>query len=195
MKELEGPLTDLARRLESAGIPYMVIGGAANLVWGEPRLTRDIDVTIQYDIQRLSDLLALLSPAFTPRPEDPEAFVRETRVLPLVHISSAQVDLIFAGIPYEQRAIERARPVPVGEAEARIAPPEDVIVHKVISSRPRDYEDVVGIIRRQGPRLDREYLDKTVRVFAVELEDNEIWERYQRAWREARGPGPQEGRE
>jgi hypothetical protein len=34
-------LVRLARALDSAGIPYMVIGGQAVLLYGEPRLTRN----------------------------------------------------------------------------------------------------------------------------------------------------------
>ena len=39
-------LVHLARAPDEAGIPYMVIGGQAVLIYGEPRLTRDIDVTL-----------------------------------------------------------------------------------------------------------------------------------------------------
>jgi hypothetical protein len=38
-------LETIALGLEKRGIPYMVIGGQAVLLYGEPRLTRDIDVT------------------------------------------------------------------------------------------------------------------------------------------------------
>jgi hypothetical protein len=36
----------IARSLDGKGIPYMLIGGQAVLVHGEPRLTRDIDITL-----------------------------------------------------------------------------------------------------------------------------------------------------
>ncbi len=39
-------LTRLARALDEAHIPYMIIGGQAVLLYGEPRLTRDVDVTV-----------------------------------------------------------------------------------------------------------------------------------------------------
>lgn len=39
-------LERLAGSLDRHKIPYMVIGGQAVLVYGEPRLTRDIDVTV-----------------------------------------------------------------------------------------------------------------------------------------------------
>lgn len=39
-------LQQIARGLDSRGIPYMLIGGQAVLLYGEPRLTRDVDVTL-----------------------------------------------------------------------------------------------------------------------------------------------------
>ena len=39
-------LARLALELEARSLPYMVIGGQAVLVHGEPRLTRDIDITL-----------------------------------------------------------------------------------------------------------------------------------------------------
>ena len=39
-------LGKIGRELDSRGIPYMIIGGQAVLLYGEPRLTRDIDVTL-----------------------------------------------------------------------------------------------------------------------------------------------------
>ena len=38
-------LEKIALGLEEAGMPYMIIGGQAVLLHGEPRLTRDIDAT------------------------------------------------------------------------------------------------------------------------------------------------------
>jgi len=38
-------LEKLSLALEERGIPYMVIGGQAVLVYGVPRLTQDVDVT------------------------------------------------------------------------------------------------------------------------------------------------------
>ena len=39
----EALLERLALSLEQSGVPYMVIGGQAVLIYGEPRLTRDLE--------------------------------------------------------------------------------------------------------------------------------------------------------
>ena len=51
-------LTKLARELKTSDIPYMVIGGQAVLLYGEPRLTRDIDVTLGIGPDNLKDILS-----------------------------------------------------------------------------------------------------------------------------------------
>ncbi|MDT8395705.1 MAG: hypothetical protein RRA32_04540 [bacterium] len=46
----------IAASLNVRKIPYMIIGGQAVLLYGEPRLTRDIDVTLGAGVSWLSDL-------------------------------------------------------------------------------------------------------------------------------------------
>lgn len=45
----------------------------------------------------------------------------------------------------------------------RICSPEDLIIHKIISERPRDREEVKGIIQAMGKELDRQFLDRMIR--------------------------------
>ena len=55
-------LERIAQGLTNGGIPYMVIGGQAVLLYGEPRLTKDIDVTLGADLTRLQDVLSVGGP-------------------------------------------------------------------------------------------------------------------------------------
>ena len=59
----ESLLERIATALDAEAIPYMVIGGQAVLVHGEPRLTRDIDITLGVDIDQLGQVLAVTWPA------------------------------------------------------------------------------------------------------------------------------------
>lgn len=53
-------LIRLAESLDKWGLPYMIIGGQAVLLYGEPRLTRDIDITLGVDIDRFDDVVSLI---------------------------------------------------------------------------------------------------------------------------------------
>jgi hypothetical protein len=188
MNRLEAALVDVAGHLRDAKIPFMVIGGFANLFWGRPRLTEALDLKIVVDEDRWPDLIENLRAEFAILPSDPLSFMRETRVLPIVTRSGIRADLVCAGLPYEAEAVRRARSVTIGGAPVPVCTPEDLVLHKLVSERPRDREDVEGVIHRQGGALDRGYLDPRVHELALGLERPEI-EDFYRAGLRAAGAG------
>lgn len=177
MTGLERSLKAIVSFLESRKVPYMVIGGIANLVWGVPRSTLDIDVTVWAAKDREEALIRELAAEFVSLAEDPASFAAETRVLPL-RVMDFRVDILFGGLPYEERAIRRAKTVELAGCSARVCSPEDLVIHKIISERPRDQEDVRGIIRSVGKKLDRTYLEPIVQGLAQDLSRPGILEFY-----------------
>jgi hypothetical protein len=159
----------LAVALEAKRIPFMLIGGQAVLLHGEPRLTQDVDVTIGVGPDQIRDLLDVCAALrLQPLPEDPGAFARETFVLPAADPETGlRLDLIFSTTPYETQAIARAVLVDVGSREVPFATAEDLILHKLFAGRPRDLEDAAGVVRRKGAEVDWEYLARWAREFAV----------------------------
>jgi hypothetical protein len=159
----------LAAELEAKRVPFMLIGGQAVLLHGEPRLTQDVDVTMGVGPDRLPDLLGVCEAlGLQPLPDDPGAFARETFVLPAADpATGVRVDLIFSTTPYEAQAIDRAVLVNVGARDVPFATAEDLLLHKLFAGRPRDLEDAAGVVRRKGPDLDWEYLTHWAREFAV----------------------------
>ena len=163
-------LVNLAQALDRAGIPYMVIGGQAVLVYGEPRLTRDIDLTLGLTPDALSQVLNVTREVnLHILVEDPEDFVRRLWVLPTLHPPTGlRVDFIFSWTPYEQQALERVRAIEIEGYPVRFACPEDVIVHKMLAGRPRDLEDVRSILRKQS--VDVDYIHRWLEAFEQTLE-------------------------
>jgi hypothetical protein len=49
---IEKLIKETARLLDRQKIPYMIIGGQAVLLYGRPRLTRDIDITLSIDTDK-----------------------------------------------------------------------------------------------------------------------------------------------
>lgn len=166
---LNSLLTRLAKALDEAGIPYMIIGGQAVLLYGEPRLTRDVDVTVGLTPKELERLLQVVQRvSLRLLVQDVADFVQRTWVLPTLDESTGlRVDFIFSWTPYEQEALRRAREVPVEGYPVRFASPEDVIVHKILAGRPRDLEDARTIVRKQ--QLDIAYIRKWLQAFGETL--------------------------
>ncbi|MEK7823483.1 MAG: nucleotidyl transferase AbiEii/AbiGii toxin family protein [Candidatus Eisenbacteria bacterium] len=185
MTKLEAALLDLSTFLDESRIPYMVIGGFANLFWGVERFTKDIDITVGVPADGLSDLLGRLRARFTLTVPDPEAFARRNHLIRLRTGSGVEADLIMAVLPYEFAAIGRAVAVEVGGRPVRVCSPEDLIIHKLASDRPQDAVDVEGIVLRQAAKLDRTYLWPRVRELATGLDRPTIVEFLEAALRKA----------
>lgn len=164
-------LSRIATALDRAGIRYMIIGGQAVLLYGEPRLTRDIDLTLGIgpdEIVRLLEILPSLEISnLTPTPKE---FVQETMVLPCQDKKTGiRVDFIFSLTSYETEAIARAKRVKIGKADIRFASLEDLIIHKVIAGRPRDWEDVERVLAK-NPQTDIPFIEKQLTAFEQNLD-------------------------
>lgn len=138
----------------------MIIGGQAVLLYGEPRLTRDIDITLGITLDKkkyIFDIINKIKLKLLVNDNDIEDFASKTMVVPVVEEKSGiRVDFIFSYTPYERQAIERARIVIFGKQKINFASPEDVIIHKIFAGREKDIEDVRKILQKQ--KVDNQYI-------------------------------------
>jgi len=183
-------LAKLARALGDAGIPYMIIGGQAVLLHGEPRLTRDIDVTLGVDAKAWERVRKAVGEiGLAPVVADVEDFVRTTNVLPVADSpTGVRVDLIFSFTPYESEAIRRGVTVLLQDTPVRFASAEDLIIHKLVAGRPRDIEDVSGVLARNPP-LDEEYLVRWLGSFR-EIVNRDLVDQYRTLRKTPESPRP-----
>lgn len=149
-------LADLASALHSLGLRWYVFGAQAAIHYGSPRATADVDVTVELDATSVAALLAKLSEHHIvgrlPLDDD---FVARARVLPMLHTPTGfAVDVVLAGPGPEQTFLERARPVEIDGVVVPVASPTDIVVMKVLSRRPKDLDDVVGMLRARPEGLD-----------------------------------------
>jgi predicted nucleotidyltransferase len=163
-------LEQLAKALEDAGFPYMIIGGQAVLVHGEPRITRDIDITLGADLDRLPDVLRLIQAIPLTPLVAPETFTKQTMVLPCRDPgTSLRVDLIFSNTPYERQAMTRVKKHKIGNIDVHFASVEDLLIHKVMAGRPRDLDDARSVLLK-NPKADVTYIRKWLRDLSAALD-------------------------
>jgi hypothetical protein len=149
-------LVALGRVMEERGLRWYVFGAQAVVVHGRPRLTADVDATVDLGGAAAGDLVdALAGHGFALRfPLSPE-HLREARLLPMVHAPSAMpLDLVIAGPGLDQEFLARARRVDFGDVEVPVVSPEDLVAMKVLAGRRKDIEDVRGVLVEQEGRLD-----------------------------------------
>ena len=165
-------LSGIGKSLKKHNLPYIIIGGQAVLLYGEPRLTRDIDITLGVSIDLLETLLNVVRElSLKPLPEDIEAFVRQTMVLPtLDETTGIRVDFIFSFTPYETEAIKRAKKITILDKKVNFASPEDLIIHKIFAGRPRDIEDVRTVLLK-NPNIEKQYIRGWLKEFDKSSEE------------------------
>jgi hypothetical protein len=166
----------VSRELEALGIPHTVGGSLASSFAGEPRSTVDIDIVAALDSSHVDALRHRLSSAFY---VDDEALHRAIRMRSsanlIHHATQLKVDLFIAGgTPLDERQIARRLRVDLGGGRVLyIHPPEDILLQKLRwyaqagQLSDRQWRDILGIVRVQGPRLDRRYLDEGARILGV----------------------------
>ncbi len=166
---IEKLIATVAEQLNKHHIGYMVIGGQAVLVYGRPRLTRDIDITLSIDTDQFDRLDAICRDLkLKPLAKEPKEFALQTHVMPVEDIASRiRVDFIFSFTPYESAAIHRAKAIQIGGYPVQFASCEDVIIHKLIAGRAIDDEDIKSIFYKNRSVIDVQYIAKWLAEFAL----------------------------
>lgn len=149
-------LAALKGAFEAVGVRWYVFGAQAVIVWGRPRLTADVDVTVALSPEEMERVLPHLETAgFDPRPERPLEFVVKTRILPLIHQPTGMpVDLVCGGPGLEMEFLANARRIDVAGLEIPVISPEDLVIAKVLAGRPKDMEDAESVVLEQADDLD-----------------------------------------
>lgn len=166
-------LIKLAKELDNRDISYMISGGQAVLFYGEPRLTRDIDITTglkPFEFKKIIDITENLNLKILV--DNPSKFIKKTMVLPAMEEDSdIKVDFIFSFSEYEKNALERTNKVEINNYKIKLASLEDIVIHKVISGRPRDIEDINSMLLK-NPDYNRNYIESWLSKFEESLNED-----------------------
>lgn len=173
--EVFGYVIDILERL---GIPYMITGSVASVAYGEPRLTLDMDVVIDMTPEQAEALAASFSPEYYADLEMMRSALKVRGHFNVIHpLSGVKVDFfVLKATPSSQGAFTRRRRDAFdAQRAASFATPEDVILGKLDYYRqggsPKHLEDIRGILRISGSRLDLGYIDR----WAAQMGVAEIW--------------------
>jgi len=166
----------LAEAIAAVGARWYLFGAQAALIWGRPRLTADVDVTVRLDPEEPDALVrAFAQRGFRLRVGPGDDFVRRTRVLPFVfEPNGLPVDVVLAGPGLEELFLSRVVPVRVGSVIVPVISPEDLIVTKILAGRPKDVEDVRGILLERGGQLDLGTVRATLGMLEAALGQSDL---------------------
>ena len=166
--------------LEELNIPYLIVGSFATSIWGEPRMTLDIDIVIDLREEQVEAFCLQFPP--------PEFYVSETaareavarrRQFNVLYPSTAnKIDfMISRNDEWSRLQLERARTQPFdGDIKLQVCSPEDVIIAKMRyfkeGQSPKHLRDIAGVLDLQGKDIDRDYISHWANVLNLQ----EIWQ-------------------
>jgi hypothetical protein len=182
------PYAALERALSALGVRWFLFGAQAAIVHGAVRFTEDIDVTVDgvaiTDPSRL--VQALEGEGLMLRiTEDADTFVAQTRVLPMLHeASGTPVDVVLSGPGIEELFFEGVEQVHLGGVAVPVVAPEDLIVMKVLSGRPKDLEDVVAVLVAQE-EIDATRIRSLLEMLESALDQSDLLPAFEAAWTRA----------
>jgi Nucleotidyl transferase AbiEii toxin, Type IV TA system len=164
-------LFEAARQLQTfcdlEGWRSCFIGGLAVQRWGEPRVTRDIDLTVLAGFGNEERIIDPLLKNYAARIQDAREFALRRRVLLLAAPGGAGIDVLLGALPYEEKLINNATPFAFSpELEIRTCSAEDLIVLKLFAYRPLDVRDAEGVANRNRGCLDWRYIEEQLRPLA-----------------------------
>ena len=169
MSTLFDAALDLQEFVESRGWRFCFIGGLAVLRWGEPRFTRDVDVTLLCPFGGEDGFTApFLESGYLGRIPDVRDFARRNRVLLLHNRNGVPIDIALGALPFEEGMVDRSTPFEFEPACAlRTCTAEDLVILKLFAFRPRDVLDVETIVTRQRGALDWQYIETNLQPLAA----------------------------
>ena len=173
-----GQLVDFCR---ARGWSCCLIGGLAVQRWGEPRFTRDADLTLLTGFGGEADFIDGLLAEFMPRRTDAKDFASRSRVLLLRAGNGVDLDVALGGLPFEQRVVDRASDYEF-RAGCRLptCSAEDLVVHKVFAGRERDWADVRGVLDRQHGKIDMALVRRELKPLLEAKEEPEAMVKFEK---------------
>jgi hypothetical protein len=170
--------------LEKFEIIYLIGGSLASSIHGVIRATMDVDILADLKKEDFSSILPMLEEGFFLDEVMIQTSIAQKSSFNLIHKeTSFKVDIFISkGTPFEQSQFQRRQYLPLSdtrEKKAYFASAEDIILAKLDWYRlggevsTRQWQDVVGILKVQRDKLDREYLEK----WALTLEISDLLKR------------------
>ncbi len=125
------------------------------LHWGEPRLTRDADISIFTGIGDEANYVDALLHNFASRLEDSRVFALQNRILLLRATNGIPLDVSLGALPFEERAVlDAALEEVVDGVSLRLCSASALIVYKVFAGRPQHRKDDEGVNAKSRVHID-----------------------------------------
>jgi len=147
---LDAKITEIARALEKARVPYAFGGAIALAYYAAPRGTEDIDINVFVKESRAGKCLKALR-----RLGIADSSTADNQATLLWEHTS--IHLYYSYDPFHESCKARARRVPFADVEVSILSAEDIVIFKTLYDRAKDRAEVREALLCMGEHMDVAY--------------------------------------
>ena len=140
-------------KLNSRKIHYAVTGSVASIIYGEPRMTHDIDIVIDINVKNIDDFIeafAGLEYYCPPKEVLKIEMLRSSRGhCNIIHNETGfKADIYFTcNEKFQRWAVDSAKHIDYNNSEISVAPPEYVIIKKLEFYKEGNAQKHIGDIK------------------------------------------------
>ncbi len=171
-------LTQVVEAMEQLAIPYHIGGSVASSLYGEFRPTQDVDIVADLRLAHVRSFVKLLDQDYYIDEDAVRDAIRRRSSFSLISNETfMKVDVFLPkSRAFDQDAVRglKRQPLVKGGREFVLASPENMVVNKQLEwyemggrVSDRQWNDLLGILKRQGANLDLAYLDRWAAVLGV----------------------------
>jgi hypothetical protein len=171
------PFLIFLEQFEKSNLPYMVTGSVASIIYGEPRMTHDIDIVLELCIESVHDFLSLFpSDEFYCPPKEVvrTEIARETRGhFNIIHHNTGfKADIYPVGQDQLHKwAMVNRKKILFSGIHIWVAPPEYVIVRKLEyykeGGSSKHIRDIRKMIDLSGSTIDMKQLNYWLAMYKL----------------------------
>jgi hypothetical protein len=154
-------LRDASRRLESAGIAFMLTGSVAMNYYAQPRMTRDIDLVVALDGVHAEAIVRLFEADYYVDGQAVARAIVQRSMFNLIHSKTIiKVDcIVLKSDAYRQEEFVRRKRIILGDFQTWIVSREDLILSKLYWARDSRSDLQLGDVKNLlGDDCDEVYL-------------------------------------
>lgn len=161
---------DVVKKLNAAGIPYMLTGSVAMNYYAVPRMTRDIDFVIEFSASKLLRLEELFKNEYYISREAVQESLKYSSSFNLIHNEfQIKIDcMIRKQSEYRLLEFSRRKIITIEGTELYIVSKEDLMLSKLFWAKDnrsqRQLDDVKNIAQTE---YDREYLSRWAQSLGI----------------------------
>ncbi len=153
----------IATRLDSARVPYMLTGSVAMSFYAEPRMTRDIDLVIECQVDSGSLIIQLFQDDCYISPEAVNDAISNYGMFNIIHLDSImKADFIVRNnSEFRQVEFDRKKRITIGRNKFSVVTVEDLFLSKLQwwkESESTMQQSDLNLLKNTASLLDWDYI-------------------------------------